>query len=152
MGSRVRLTFGKFKGDALEDVPTQYLVWLLESEALYDGAVRRAVVLEVINRIAPEYRPAGKGKSVPDPEPRRTYDPGGVFEQPTGPRAGTKGNDPRPTMPGNQGHTVALVMREIVEAGYRAMARRLHPDVGGTHEQMVALNAAADALRRSLPR
>lgn len=35
---------------------------------------------------------------------------------------------------------------EIVGAGYRTLAKRLHPDAGGSHESMIALNAARDFL------
>lgn len=35
---------------------------------------------------------------------------------------------------------------EVVKAVYRALASRAHPDVGGSHEGMVALNAAYEAL------
>lgn len=53
-------------------------------------------------------------------------------------------------------HTAAPGMRpcpepsiadEIVNAGLKVVARRYHPDVGGTHAQMIAATAAADWLR-----
>lgn len=37
---------------------------------------------------------------------------------------------------------------EIIEAAYRAAAKKAHPDAGGTDEQMAALNAAYEAVRR----
>lgn len=36
---------------------------------------------------------------------------------------------------------------EVIEASYRALAKRLHPDVGGSAEAMTALNAAWEAVR-----
>jgi len=30
----------------------------------------------------------------------------------------------------------------VIEAGYRAMAKKMHPDVGGPHAQMLELNRA----------
>ena len=42
------------------------------------------------------------------------------------------------------------VAQQIVEAGYRALAAKRHPDRGGSHEDMVELNATAEALRRTL--
>jgi hypothetical protein len=39
------------------------------------------------------------------------------------------------------------VCAEIVSAGLRSVARRYHPDAGGTHDQMIAATAAADWLR-----
>lgn len=39
---------------------------------------------------------------------------------------------------------------EIITAGYRQVALRRHPDHGGTHDEMLAVNAAADWLRRQI--
>lgn len=39
------------------------------------------------------------------------------------------------------------VALEILGAGLRVMARRHHPDLGGDHETMVAINRVADKLR-----
>lgn len=38
------------------------------------------------------------------------------------------------------------IEQQIVKAGYRQLAKKLHPDRGGTAAQMVALNAARDHL------
>jgi hypothetical protein len=35
---------------------------------------------------------------------------------------------------------------KIIDAGFRTLAKRLHPDVGGCHEQMVMAGRAKDAL------
>jgi hypothetical protein len=35
---------------------------------------------------------------------------------------------------------------EIIEAGRRAIVRRVHPDIGGSHEAMIAAMRAADWL------
>lgn len=40
--------------------------------------------------------------------------------------------------------------RDQVDAAYRERAKSAHPDVGGTHEQMAALNRARDAARAEL--
>lgn len=34
--------------------------------------------------------------------------------------------------------------QQVLNAGYRAMATKLHPDAGGTHEDMVRLNQLRD--------
>lgn len=39
------------------------------------------------------------------------------------------------------------VAQEIVGAGLRSLARRYHPDKGGSHEDMLKVNACADWLR-----
>ena len=41
-------------------------------------------------------------------------------------------------------------LREIVKSGYRAAARRHHPDVGGCDEDMAALHEAFRWLERSI--
>jgi hypothetical protein len=35
----------------------------------------------------------------------------------------------------------------FVNAGYKALAKKRHPDAGGTHEGMAELNRAAEALK-----
>jgi len=40
------------------------------------------------------------------------------------------------------------VALEIINAGYRTLSRKHHPDLGGTHEQMVAINRVCDRLRQ----
>jgi len=37
---------------------------------------------------------------------------------------------------------------EIISAGYKSMARKYHPDVGGTHEQMLGLTASKEHLEK----
>jgi hypothetical protein len=37
--------------------------------------------------------------------------------------------------------------REVIESGYRVCAKRVHPDVGGTYEDMLALNRTIEILR-----
>ena len=49
-------------------------------------------------------------------------------------------------------HARALLTRQIIDAGIRAMARALHPDAGGSHEAMLELNSCADTLRRTFPK
>ena len=36
---------------------------------------------------------------------------------------------------------------EVIQAAYRALARKHHPDVGGSEMQMAMLNAAWETLR-----
>ena len=36
----------------------------------------------------------------------------------------------------------------VIDAGYRALTRKLHPDIGGSHEEMVLLNRIVERLRR----
>jgi curved DNA-binding protein CbpA len=39
------------------------------------------------------------------------------------------------------------MVEEIITAGFRALARRYHPDVGGDTATMQRLNAAYDRIR-----
>lgn len=39
---------------------------------------------------------------------------------------------------------------EIIAAGYKSMARKYHPDVGGTHDQMLDLTATREHLEKNL--
>jgi hypothetical protein len=39
---------------------------------------------------------------------------------------------------------------QIIDAGFRSMAKSLHPDLGGSHDDMIRLNDARDELRRSI--
>jgi len=39
---------------------------------------------------------------------------------------------------------------ELIEQGFRSLARRHHPDVGGTHEGMLAVVEARDWLREQV--
>jgi hypothetical protein len=41
------------------------------------------------------------------------------------------------------------IAEELIGAGVKQLARRYHPDAGGTHEQMIAVQVAADALRHA---
>jgi hypothetical protein len=40
--------------------------------------------------------------------------------------------------------------KEIVQAGFRSLIKKYHPDVGGKHEQMVELTAAREFLEEVL--
>jgi len=38
--------------------------------------------------------------------------------------------------------------KEVIEKAYRSKAYKAHPDRGGTHEEMVKINAAWEAIQR----
>lgn len=48
--------------------------------------------------------------------------------------------------------TVAEAARALLSAGYRLLARKAHPDAGGSHHEMVALGAARDWLADAVQR
>jgi hypothetical protein len=114
-----RMPFGKHKGEALVDIPTPYLEWLLAECELRDWLLT-AVVTELDRRERGEEPP-------PRQEQRRS--------EPVRPQRGEVRLD---------------LVKEIVEAGRRALARKYHPDgngsVGDSGERMAAVNATADWL------
>jgi hypothetical protein len=119
----VRLPFGKYKGDALEDVPLNYLIWLLDSCDLLDGlagSVRR----EVGRRVAPLCGDGGE------------YEAGYAAGYAAGRRAGSAGASPP--------------WREVVGAWFRPLALLHHPDRGGNPGVMAALNDARERLERQI--
>jgi hypothetical protein len=56
--------------------------------------------------------------------------------------------------PGEPAFTVSAadlpVLRQIIDSGYRAVARTSHPDTGGRAVDMVRLNAVVGSLRSQL--
>jgi pyrimidine deaminase RibD-like protein len=42
---------------------------------------------------------------------------------------------------------VKYIAREIIATGYRALALKRHPDKGGSHQEMLALNHAHEWLK-----
>jgi len=45
----------------------------------------------------------------------------------------------------------ATATRAQIEAAYRSLSKKLHPDVGGSHEEMAALNAAYEEAKDARP-
>lgn len=97
----MRMRFGKFKGYELEDIPLDYLEWLVKSIPLREP-LRSAVNAEYARRSQSQ-----KANTIVD----------------------------------------ADIAAQIIGAGLRALAKKHHPDMGGSHEQMVAINDAAEWLR-----
>jgi len=46
---------------------------------------------------------------------------------------------------------VEALAHQVIDAGYRAVAARLHPDVGGSHDDMVRLVTVRDSLKEWSP-
>jgi hypothetical protein len=42
----------------------------------------------------------------------------------------------------------AALKQQVIDAGYRSMAAKLHPDIGGSHDAMIRLNQVRDALKQ----
>jgi hypothetical protein len=77
-----------------------------------------------------------------------------MFPGTVGPDSGRGGRPNSNTPPADEVSDafVALHLREtappeLVDSAYRCLAKLAHPDRGGTHEQMLTLTAAHDALK-----
>ncbi len=99
----MQMPFGKHAGQAVAEVPTPYLLWVLRARRHLDPALRRAI-REVLT---------ARGCALP-------------------PEAA----DPTPDW--------AAVLRRW----YRGLVLDYHPDRGGSHEAMRAINEAHDRLRK----
>jgi len=70
----------------------------------------------------------------------------------TDPAAQWRRPEPRPirTTDGDYAalHLPPSAPASLILAAYRCLARELHPDHGGTHEAMLAINAALDSLKK----
>lgn len=59
---------------------------------------------------------------------------------------GWKTKVPESVAPGD----IGAMMNNVVLAGYRNLAAKLHPDHGGTNEEMTTLNLAIERLRKMI--
>ena len=129
------LRFGTHKYKRLEDVPTSYLQWMLKGLDSLEHDERGQVEAELFARdIKAKSRTAnGQRRHQQQEQQRRPFTP------------------PSANLPA--GITPDVILR-IISAGRQALAKRLHPDVGGDLEQFKRVNVAADYLEqqtRALP-
>jgi hypothetical protein len=114
----MRMPFGRYKGTDLQALPEEYVRWLNALPALREP-LRSAVQTELDHRTwADRFR--------------RRWEAQGAQAQ--GPISGRPPVD-RPTA------------QAIIDTGYRSLAAKAHPDVGGDPADMVRLNLARDWLR-----
>lgn len=102
------MPWGKHRGELIANVPSGYLVWLLEESdiaAPYRGAIRE----ELADRLG--FFALAAPVAAPPPE-------------------------------------IAPVFREMVAAGFRAVAIRCHPDRGGSTAEMQRVNEVREWARR----
>ena len=150
--SETRIPFGKYKGDFITDLPSSYLTWLLtkyeEQPGYLDPTLARAVAMEAFARLILPIVEVNLIDHVTPRETRSSSDPFGVFNKTSGPRVGT--DEPKPTPPPSPRDIDHELAREVVDAGYRTVARRVHPDTGGDGAKFNALVRTVEALRRYL--
>jgi Putative quorum-sensing-regulated virulence factor len=116
----MRMRFGKYKGRRLEDIPADYLQWVLDN-AHPDGMLRRAIQ-ERLSRLPPDL-PRGES-----PYLRRFLMKKSIEE------------------------SFREKIRQALKAAYREMALRHHPDRGGSHEAMIAVNDLYERFEEILAR
>jgi hypothetical protein len=150
--------FGKHKGKPLSEIPDDYFAWLRREGVDLNPWLEEAVQ-EEIERRAKERR---RGQSSFDEDEyyengKRTRSNGDGSYSYTWSRGNfyysnsTSGNGSSYSPPGR---IPAIVDREtaleIVEAGRRALARKHHPDTGGSNELMAKINSISDWLEEYL--
>lgn len=155
MSSRARMPFGKYKGDLIADIPSSYLTWMLDhaAEQSLEPVIARALALELFQRLILPHVNIDLSERVSPRTGRSAADPHGVFDEPTKKRVTFKhaAEDMKPTPPPSGEADVELA-RQVIDAGYRVVSLRVHPDAGGSAEEFVKLSRTVEALRNSLPR
>jgi uncharacterized protein (DUF3820 family) len=107
MGIAMRIPFGKYRGTPIDELPLQYIEWLIDQDFLRQP-LRSALEAEF---------------------ERRRYS-----QQPDQPEVDLS------------------LIDELVSAGVRTLSKKYHPDLGGDHDLMVALNNCAEWLRQQARR
>jgi len=113
-----RMPFGKHRGLPLDELPVDYLEWVLTLDNLREP-FKSAAQAEWVRRerLKDEHAHQQQQREPPPPPPPA----------------------PPPTM--------KATLKEVIDVGYRLLALKCHPDMGGQNADMVRLNQARDWLR-----
>ncbi len=114
------MPFGKHKGEHIDDVPLDYLMWVYENCDLRSEALASAISARIRGRQSRTSSHSPPPPPPPPPPPRQ--------EQATS--------------------TGVATIEKVVRAWHRQMAMKYHPDRGGTHEQMLLVNEGAELLKK----
>jgi len=157
----VKMPFGKHRGRDLKDIDENYLTWLRTNVGLR-ADLRRAVEGELDRRSLGEdedddYEEDEYLRALQD-QAEALQDLVKTLEQQLlsarlerdSFRQRAERAENRPVF-GGFGPKDAPICRMIVEAGYRRLVLRNHPDVGGDARAMVALNRVIELLRAAFP-
>jgi hypothetical protein len=118
----MRIWFGKHKDKDFSETPLDYLYWLSENV----GQVRlRKIVEEELDRRRRHYREESEQR---EREWRE------------------KMKEQRRRL-GGKSRIDSGLATEIIEAGFRSLAKKFHPDLGGDLKQMQELNNVVEKLR-----
>lgn len=113
------MPFGKYKGWKLWNLPDSYLEWLIDQDFCREP---------LRSNIREEWDSRQAGN-------RRDYH--GEYHSNASSQSRNTSLPPKER---------AMVIA-VIDAGYRAVSKKVHPDLGGTHDDMVALNRAIEQLR-----
>jgi hypothetical protein len=119
------MPFGRYKGLEVYELPTDYLDWLWSNVTLW-GNLEYDVERELRDR--------GRGRR------KRGRD-----RENCGRRRATADSLTVSVKPADTD-----LLCELIDAGYRALAKKHHPDTGGEAEAMRRLNRLAEELRNQI--
>jgi Putative quorum-sensing-regulated virulence factor len=120
-----RMPFGRHKNTPLDELPVDYLEWLLTRD-LRDPLKSAAQAEWVRRERLKERNGNGNGHQHQREEKR----------------------EPPPPPPPPPPATMKATLKDVIDVGYRMLALKAHPDRGGSHSDMVKLNEAREWLRR----
>ena len=121
----MQMPFGKYEGGDIADLPDAYLLWLVRTCDLY-GHLRTAVLYELrIRGFTAKHSESGSHRRR---QSSRSL-PENVIHVPPAERK---------------------LFKELVDAGYRTLAMRHHPDHGGDAAVMRRLISLTGVVRRQL--
>lgn len=112
------MPFGKHKGEHVNDVPLDYLMWVVENCDLRSETLAAAIHARIHGR---QSRTSSSHSPPPPPPPPRP-DPG----------------------PG----TGIATIEKVVRAWHHQMTKKYHPDRGGSQTEMLVVNEGAELLKQ----
>jgi hypothetical protein len=127
---RSTMPFGKYAGWELEEIPADYLTWLLTIEL--KPWLREAVADECERRADERERRWEEHERRREERERRTAPP---------PPVGPVICFPLEEVP---------LIRRVFDAGFRSLVKKLHPDAGGDVREMQRLNGLAETVHAQL--
>lgn len=123
----MRITFGKYRGEEIDDLPLSYLWWLIRAEV---GCLTLGMREEVLNVLEDAGEDVREYRRESPPRQQYSYSNGGCMVV--------------------LGQKRKALFTELIECGFKALAMKKHPDRGGTNEQMRELAELRDELRAQL--
>ncbi len=125
------MPFGKHKGDDVCDLPQDYLLWLVSNidmrkelkEAVVEALEEQGIIVTPDMFCDPITGEKGKFDN-------------SKFQ-----------NAPTYLHPDND---MKKILVDLVDAGYKSLAKKAHPDKGGKKEDMQALNSVKEWLQKGL--